>query len=446
MKRTIRGSHTVRWKAEDGKPGEDAIYYKLKVMKGGSVITSIPCDSIGNPKKVENVTVYLYRVVGRSETLCSDYYWYMSGMKDGVVVYSSQGTGSAFTFAVNRTDVDSFRVRVYEASNMGGNIIAEVMVPKVLDGTQGEKGYSGCISRVFENGHKLGQTYRNDSELNTTSIRYLDSVCLEDSSFSSGYAVYRCKVTHTATSVTAPGNVTYWEKLDINANAAFFVYLIAKNANIKMLTGSKFSVLDEGGNVCGCFCAEDIPFWIGGETPAESSVYFGMKGAGALARGNIYWNEKGEIVFDKGIFKAGIKKVYREVNLNDYTSDSFKADFSNGLNFNFTKSAGNDTHYMTLPTTIDLDGFDSEMVFYGNPGIVMISGESGTYPFLYNGMKVKQIKIGSFPRRLHLSAKKSRNYSSRIEWWVVNTSDFVLQGKTSSGYYNYVESRYYNEL
>lgn len=30
---------------------------------------------------------------------------------------------------------------------------------------------------------------------------------------------------------------------------------------------------------------------------------------------------------------------------------------------------------MTLPTSTDLDGFDSEMIFYGNPGAVMISGE-----------------------------------------------------------------------
>ncbi len=102
---------------------------------------------------------------------------------------------------------------------------------------------------------------------------------------------------------------------------------------------------------------------------------------------------------------------------------------------------------MTLPTSTDLDGFDSEMIFYGNPGAVMISGENGTYPFMYNGMSVKQIKIGSFPRRLHLSARTTNQYpSNRIEWWIVNTSDFTLQGKISTGDYSYVESRYYNSL
>ena len=152
---------------------------------------------------------------------------------------------------------------------------------------------------------------------------------------------------------------------------------------------------------------------------------------------------------ERGIFKVGINKIYRKVSLDKYTSESYKADLTTGLNFVFTKNTGNDTHYMTLPTSTDLDGFDSEMIFYGNPGAVMISGENGTYPFMYNGMRVKQIKIGSFPRRLHFSARISNDIggSNRIEWWIVNTSDFTLQGKiSSSGYYNYVESQYYNSL
>lgn len=234
MKRTIRGSYTVRWKAEDGKPGEDAVYYKLKVMKGGSVITSIPCDSQGIPKKVENVTVYLYRVVGRSETLCSDYYWYMSGMNKGTVVYSSQGTGSAFTFAVNRTDVDSFRVRVYEASNMGGNIIAEVVVPKVLDGKEGNAGSSGYTYRP--RGFFIqGNSYIYNDE-------YRDVIIHK---FSDKAHVFRVRnkgatITVAPTSTSGDSN---WEA----ANELAFVatdFVLARQIHAEEIDGTNLEVID----------------------------------------------------------------------------------------------------------------------------------------------------------------------------------------------------------
>lgn len=235
MKRIIRGSHTVRWKAEDGKPGEDAIYYKLKVMKGGSVITSIPCDSQGVPKKVEAVTVYLYRVVGRSETLCSNYYWYMSGMQNGAVVYSSQGgLGSYLTFAVDRTDVDSFRVRVYEASNMGGNIIAEVMIPKVLDGKEGNAGRSGYTYRP-RGFFKQGNSYIYDDE-------YRDVVIHKFSGIAHVFRVRNKGATITAAPTSTAGD-SNWEA----ANELSFVatdFVLARQIHANEIDGTNLEVID----------------------------------------------------------------------------------------------------------------------------------------------------------------------------------------------------------
>ena len=111
----------------------------------------------------------------------------------------------------------------------------------------------------------------------------------------------------------------------------------------------------------------------------------GRTGDASFARENILLGSDGSIVCNKGIFKVGIQKIFREVSPNNYTAEAFKADLSQGLNFIFTKNEGNETHYMTLPNSLDLDGFESEMIFYGNPGSVYVSCENGSYPLCTMG-------------------------------------------------------------
>ena len=310
------------------------------------------------------------------------------------------------------------------------------------NGNPGKDGLPGCILRQSE--WVAGVEYRNDEAL-TSGTRYLDIAIVTTGA--NTFNAYKCLKTHGSSTSIPVTNTTYWQKFN-TLQPVYTPLIMAQNAILRFMQGNQLLIMKpDGKTIVAGLVGGDIPFWVGGETPDNASVYFGMAGNGQLAHGNISWNEAGDLTCERGIFKVGIKKIYRKVSLDKYTSESFKADLTTGLNFVFTKNTGNDTHYMTLPTSTDLDGFDSEMIFYGNPGAVMISGENGTYPFMYNGMSVKQIKIGSFPRRLHLSARTTNQYpSNRIEWWIVNTSDFTLQGKISTGDYSYVESRYYNSL
>ena len=171
----------------------------------------------------------------------------------------------------------------------------------------------------------------------------------------------------------------------------------------------------------------------------------GRTGDASFAKGNILFGSDGSIVCDKGIFKVGIQKVFREVSLNNYTAEAFKADLTQGLNFIFTKNEGNETHYMTLPNSLDLDGFESEMIFYGNPGSVYVSCENGSYPFMYNGLRVKQVKIGAFPRRLHVIARKCRLLGTAyVEWWITNTNDYTVSSKDMYDRCELATSVYYN--
>ena len=116
--------------------------------------------------------------------------------------------------------------------------------PKLI-GVYGDTGLQGCIMRMFENGITVGQTYRNDASATSGIYRYIDHIAVQNDSYASGYAVYQCKVTHAATSVTEYTNTAYWTPVDQNVGSAFFSYLLAKNANIKLLSGAQFVVQEE---------------------------------------------------------------------------------------------------------------------------------------------------------------------------------------------------------
>lgn len=85
------------------------------------------------------------------------------------------------------------------------------------------------------------------------------------------------------------------------------------------------------------------------------------------------------------------------------------------------------------------------MIFYGNPGSVYVSCENGSYPFMYNGLRVKQVKIGAFPRRLHVIARKCRLLGTAyVEWWITNTNDYTVSSKDMYDRCELATSVYYN--
>ena len=437
----IQGHIIIRRKPKNGDNGQDAVLYEL--MPSGQII-NFSNDNVFSPsfvtcsiKKIQGSNLIMLTTASALST-------------EGLRLSYAMDDGSDGDTVINPT------TKIYPNDKISYiNFILkknEVIIDKKTiqicndgkDGEKGEDGLQGCILRQSE--WVSGVEYRNDEAL-ISGTRYLDIAIVTTGA--NTFNAYKCLKTHVSSTSIPVTNTTYWQKFN-TLQPVYTPLIMAQNAILRFMQGNQLLIMKpDGKTIVAGFVGGDIPFWVGGETPNNASVYFGMAGNGQLAHGNISWNEAGDLTCERGIFKVGIKKIYRKVSLDKYTSESFKADLTTGLNFVFTKNTGNDTHYMTLPTSTDLDGFDSEMIFYGNPGAVMISGENGTYPFMYNGMRVKQIKIGSFPRRLHLSARISNDIggSNRIEWWIVNTSDFTLQGKiSSSGYYNYVESQYYNSL
>lgn len=147
----------------------------------------------------------------------------------------------------------------------------------VEDGTDGVNGKNGCIPRTYQDGYVIGRQYRNDINLDTTAAKYIDYIAVPNSKKKSGYDVYQCAETHIGSSDRGPGT-KYWNKVALENEFAFFTYLLAKNANIQMLSGSQYTILDENNNIVGTFKAGDFPLAIGATTDDASPFKVDKKG------------------------------------------------------------------------------------------------------------------------------------------------------------------------
>ena len=212
-------------------------------------------------------------------------------------VYVAETSNSASFNANSRTSTSYGYAIRFEVELTVGSNKDRITIPVVLDGAdgadgedgeQGIQGYNGCVPRLFDVGLVAGQTYYcNDSVVNrynpnildADGIRHLDAVAVLDSTMQSGYAVYQCKRNYTATqnaqtkaefeSITNWS--TYFVKVSENAASAYFTYLMAQNAFIKMLAGAMMVVQDSDGNVVGGMQGNaNLPiFWAGAQLPAN---------------------------------------------------------------------------------------------------------------------------------------------------------------------------------
>lgn len=177
-----------------------------------------------------------------------------------------------------------------------GNVY--VCMPKLEEGCyatkwqtkeEDRKGLNGCHERLFEQFTPY-MTYYNEENDIKEGIRYVDFLAVEDNSYASGYKVYMCLDTHQAAATLAQ-DLSHWTEVSINAASAFFTFLIAKNANIKMLTSAQFTIAEENGTVVAGLANTDYPLWVGGSVPSSAPFRVTRDGklyaTGAVINGRI---------------------------------------------------------------------------------------------------------------------------------------------------------------
>lgn len=242
-------------------------------------------------------------------------------------------------------------------------------------------------------------------------------------------------------------NNNKFEKLELSATTVSSAVTECNN-NYNTLSnkvGNKLTHIDSTGIYTGTIAAEKI---VGGFINAEhinadellsNGDAWALKkdGSGFLSNGKIKWDVDGNLTL-----QFGTKKVFKKIDIDDYDFDNaFKVDLSNGTNFYFTKNKDNNSRTIVLPCNKELEGYEIEMNFDGNPGKITVKCNSN-YVIRYNGTYIKEIQIVNYPRRLKLVARKSYQLlSSNCEWWIDNAAEFRI-AKDETYAYTY-ESKYF---
>ena len=171
-----------------------------------------------------------------------------------------------------------------------GNVVDKQRINCVSDGesgTRGDKGNNGCIQRVWQT-FTEGQIYRNDTkaeETETDGLNYLDFVAVPDSSMTSGWKVYQCATTHTSGKQAELSDTKLWKELSINAQSAFFTFLIAKNANVQILSSARVVIPNDIGETAAGLANGDIPLWVGNNEPSKAPFNVTKEGIVTSVRG-----------------------------------------------------------------------------------------------------------------------------------------------------------------
>lgn len=156
-------------------------------------------------------------------------------------------------------------------------------------GDKGDPGYQGCIIRLTE--WVSGVEYRNDADLESDSLRYIDIVTVYENN---RQLKFQCRQTHTSSNSNKPSGgttSTYWQQLN-DMVPIYTPLLFAENAVINFLQGMEFVVhnsktdISENTIIAG-LVGGDIPLFVGSNTPDNAPFRVAKDGSFTATKANI---------------------------------------------------------------------------------------------------------------------------------------------------------------
>ena len=330
-------------------PSYVQVYCGYKKIVGGNE-TKYPGNVIANLSNIgDNNCSIFYRYQNSNDTYSS---WeflkdYPVGTPTGILPISSSTSIIGVEFAMSSAT---------SSSNVAdSNIVARCLVPVIKtkdgdDGQDGQQGYRGCRQRVFEQ-FQAGFEYHNDEANPSNSSWFVDFLVVEDSLKDTGYAVYQCKTTHTSAS-TFNADISNWEDVS-NFSAAFFKYLIAKNATVKLLASTQLQIMNGQDPIAG-FANSDYPLWIGGASPINSNF--------RVSRGGRIYAYGAEI---SGVVKA--KLFYsptKSLTTSDFTNNAYTINPTSDPAHTFVLDHPSSVSDLTiiLPNAATYDGLEMQFL------------------------------------------------------------------------------------
>ena len=170
----------------------------------------------------------------------------------------------------------------------------KVHATTVEDGAKGEQGISGCIIRTTE--WREGVEYRNDTEITTAGIHYLDIVTVTSGDGATQDS-FICKTTHQSSSANRPPSnpaltvSKYWTYMN-DMKPIRTAFIMADNTVFRFGQTNRLLLMSvDGEKVQGCLQGVDSKdkyvMWLGGET-AEKARFKVSYDGNFFARNGIF--------------------------------------------------------------------------------------------------------------------------------------------------------------
>lgn len=374
--------------------GEDAVIYDLfpsvqciKIEKDGSLSTAY-------------ISCQIKKVAGQNAS-------FLQTLPEGLTVKFSidGGTETVYDYRTNilcSIIKDSIRFYLYQGSQM---LDAETVFvlsdgqdgSSGKDGTDGKPGLSGCSTRESE--WVAGREYRNDTDLEGVSVRFVDIALVRNDNLNTGWEAYICKRTHTSSTTLTYKNTTYWEQTSQNVASIFLSFLLAKNAKITFLQSNELIISDSEGNpttvLSGTVDGDKTRLAIGSTDIDNAPFRVNEKGETWQTNAHI----KGEIEATSGNFEnvtvANIASKNGTFNIDKNGNTSVKDLNANGGSFNNITATGGTFKQgtfenITLKKSINTEADNLYIDANGRVKLKNVSAEGG----VFNKLELTNAKVG----------------------------------------------------
>ena len=143
-------------------------------------------------------------------------------------------------------------------------------------GDRGQAGANGRTSRIYQRLDD-GQQLYDGSTITADGFCYLDFYAVPSDTAKSGWDVYRCiksYVYQAAHHTLPPADTDHWRSVGVNADSAFFSFLIARDARIDFLQGNAIAIRKKHATAPYAGMGGDFPFWAGAAQPYPDGAGF----------------------------------------------------------------------------------------------------------------------------------------------------------------------------
>lgn len=304
--------------------GEDA-YYATVTPAAVNVPVTSDNRIIGEPHLVFNA--YMYK--GSSGSMGGTS---ITTQFSGEIVKSIEPIGSTLRMSLNSGYALYHPITiqcVVTNSDSGVARPVSITLSPSVSGVDGGMGYTGAVQRVFYDKLVSGQTYYSNSDTNEAiGVRFQDAILIECDTMESGYLAFFCTSTFTysgkdlsfenksasdiistMTSTDIDNGYKRFEQVALNSSSAFFTQLIARNANVRMLSGAEIVMLDAENNVVAGVSNADIKH--NGEGDKKIGYHF-WSGAPDPNNASFSVNEKGILYSKGGTFDGFLQTSFKK--------------------------------------------------------------------------------------------------------------------------------------